>query len=127
MLAGVRRPTSATLLTTLLAGAGVMHFVVPGTYARIVPKSLGHAQELVYASGVAELAVAGAVAHPRTRATGGRLAALLFVAVFPANVSMALDSSLPPRLHRGALVRLPLQIPLVVWALRVGRAAQRSA
>jgi uncharacterized membrane protein len=121
MLPAVPRPDAARSLVALLAGAGILHFAVPGPYASIVPKRLGHARELVYASGVAELAVAAAVAHPRTRRLGARSAALLFVAVFPANVSMALDRSRPPQLHRAAIARLPLQLPLVVWALRVAR------
>ena len=121
MLVGVRRPSSSSQLAGLLAGAGVLHFVIPAPYEGIVPKRLGHARELVMASGVAELAVAAAVAVPRTRSLGGRLAALLFVAVFPANVSMALDPERPPHLHRAAIARLPLQLPLVVWALRVAR------
>jgi uncharacterized membrane protein len=121
MLVGVRRPSSSSLLAGLLAGAGVLHFAVPAPYASIVPQRLGHAQELVMVSGVAELAVAAAVAAPRTRRLGGWLAALLFVAVFPANVSMALDPDRPKHLHRAAVARLPLQVPLVVWAMKIAR------
>lgn len=117
------RPRSATLLTGLLAGAGVLHFAVPAPYESIVPRRLGHARALVYASGVAELTVAAAIARPSTRMRGAQAAAALFVAVFPANVSMALDPTRPPRLHQAAIARLPLQVPLVVWALRVAREA----
>ncbi len=121
MLVGVPRATSPSLLAGLLAGAGLLHFAIPEPYESIVPRRLGHARELVIVSGLAELGVAAAVAAPRTRRQGGRLAALLFVAVFPANVSMALDPDRPPRLHRAAIARLPLQLPLVLWAMRVAR------
>lgn len=120
----VPRPSSPTLLAGLLAGAGVLHFVLPAPYESIVPKRLGHARALVYASGAAELTVAAAVSRSSTRARGAQAAAALFLAVFPANVSMAFDPTRPPGLHRAALARLPLQVPLIVWALRVARDAQ---
>ncbi|HJP74082.1 MAG TPA: hypothetical protein VJ914_07435 [Pseudonocardiaceae bacterium] len=109
-------------LATLLGGSGVLHFVAPKPYDSIVPSALpGSARTWTYLSGVAELVVAAALVVPRFRRLGGLLAALLFVAVFPANVQMALDyqragKPLPARLI--AFGRLPLQIPLVLWALR---------
>jgi len=60
------------------------------------------------------------VAHPRTRAAGGLAAAALFAAVFPANVQMAGDWRRASPAHRAvAYGRLPLQVPLVWWGLRV--------
>ena len=56
------------------------------------------------------------------RRWGGLAAAALFVAVFPANVQMALawrDRPLPYR--AAAWARLPLQVPLIAWALRASR------
>jgi uncharacterized membrane protein len=116
---------SAFALAALLATAGVTHFTRPRQYDVIVPRSLpGSPRSWTYASGVAELAVAAAVAHPRTRRAGGLAAAALFAAVFPANVKMALDWRDRPRPQRTvALARLPLQAPLIWWAVRVGRNA----
>jgi uncharacterized membrane protein len=69
--------------------------------------------------------VAAAVASPRTRRAGALAAAGLFVAVFPANVQMARDwRDRPAPLRLAAYLRLPLQIPLIVWALRVSRTAR---
>src|SRR6266567_1714395 len=83
---------SAGSLALLLATAGVTHFAAPKPYDRIVPDSLpGPARAWTYGSGAAELAVAAAVAMPRTRRLGALAAAGLFAAVFPANVKMALD------------------------------------
>jgi uncharacterized membrane protein len=110
-------------LVALLGGSGVLHFAVPKPYDAIVPPALpGSARTWTYLSGVAELAVATAVAVPRTRRLGGMLAAWLFVAVFPANVQLAINyqrtgKPLPAKLI--ALARLPLQAPLVRWALSV--------
>jgi uncharacterized membrane protein len=126
----VSRLTSAHgALAGFLAAAAVTHFVAPRQYDAIVPRSLpGTPRAWTYASGAAELAVAVAVAEPRTRRRGGLAAAALFVAVFPANVKMARDWSDRPTAAKAAAVgRLPLQVPLVWWALKVAnKAARRS-
>lgn len=115
-------------LATLLGGSGVLHFAAPKPYDSIVPPALpGSARTWTYVSGVAELAIAVALFTPRFRRLGGLLAALLFVGVFPANVQMALDyqragKPLPARLV--AFGRLPLQVPLVLWALRVRKSGE---
>jgi len=115
----------ALALSALLAVAGVTHFALPKPYDRMVPTTLpGSARTWTYLSGVAELAVAAAVVTPRTRQLGGLAAAALFTAVFPANVKMAVDARNRSRTERLATVaRLPLQVPLVIWALRVSRSA----
>jgi uncharacterized membrane protein len=115
------RTSSPYLLAALLAGAGVAHFVRPDFYDSIVPPFLGPARPWTYGSGVLELACAAAVAAPPTRRAGATASAVLFVAVFPANVYMAFEPGDVPRWV--ALARLPLQIPLVVWALQVRRDA----
>ncbi len=116
---------TARRLAGFLAVAGTSHFVVPGFYDAIVPRRLpGPARRWTQVSGACELAVAGVVAIPRTRRLGATLAAVLFVAVFPANVQMALDygdRSAPERAV--AYGRLLLQLPLVSWALRARRQA----
>ena len=104
--------------------SGVLHFVRPAPFISIVPRRLPHKAGLVAISGAGELVCAALLAHPAGRRYGGPASALLFAAVFPANVSMALRAGSRPLWYRAALcVRLPLQVPLVVWSLRVGRAA----
>jgi uncharacterized membrane protein len=110
---------TAWLLTGILGGAGVLHFVRPAPFTRIVPKALPAPELLVAASGAAELACAALLAVPRTRRIGGYAAAALFVGVFPANIQMALDSHRGPAWYRvGCYARLPLQAVLVGAALR---------
>ena len=119
------RTASPYLLTALLAGAGVTHLLRPGFYDPIVPHVLpGPARAWTYASGVAELAVAAAVAVPATRRRGALAAALLFLAVFPANIQMAIDANTVSE-KLVSYARLPLQVPLVVWALLTSRASAR--
>ncbi len=117
------RTASPYLLAALLGGAGALHLVMPGTFDAIVPALLPRPRLWTLGSGVAELALAVAVAAPGTRRHGSLATAVLFVAVFPANVQQALDASGPGRLV--AYARLPLQVPLVLWALQVRRAAAR--
>ncbi len=120
-----RRPAAAAGLVVLLTSTGILHFAVPASFDAIVPEQLpGTVRTWTYLSGTAELLVAALIAVPRTRRLGGVLAALLFVAVFPANVKMAIDWSDRPTWMRAlAYGRLPLQIPLVLWALLVYRRA----
>ncbi|MGH3687489.1 MAG: DoxX family protein [Pseudonocardiaceae bacterium] len=119
------RPTAATGLVVLLTSSGVLHFAAPARFDAIVPEQLpGTARTWTHVSGMVELVIAALVAAPRTRRLGGLLAALLFVAVFPANVKMAIDWADRPGWMRAlAYGRLPLQIPLVLWAVLVYRRA----
>ncbi|NQX25938.1 DoxX family protein [Microbacteriaceae bacterium VKM Ac-2854] len=106
------------LLTGILATSGTIHLARPRVFDRVVPRWIpGSARAWVYVSGVAELACAAALAHPRTRAVGGLATAALMVAVFPGNVQMAQDAR-TPRARAVTLLRLPLQLPLILWALR---------
>ncbi len=109
-------------LCLVVGGSGVLHFVVPSPYRRIVPAPLRtHAAAVVAASGICELICAALLAIPRTRRLGATATAVLFVAVFPANIQMALDSfraDTPVAVVTVAWLRLPLQIPLIRWALR---------
>ncbi|GII98477.1 putative membrane protein [Sediminihabitans luteus] len=121
------RPLPALALAGALTATGVLHLVRPRTFEPLIPRRLGSPRAWVLGSGVAELACAAAVAAPATRRAGGLATAALFVAVFPGNVTMALAShpgarswAMRPAVAWG---RLPFQVPLVAWALRVARTA----
>lgn len=59
---------------------------------------------------------------PRTRRTAALATAAFFVGVFPANVKMALDWRDHPAPQKAAAIgRLPLQVPLVLWARSVAK------
>ncbi|MEY9967325.1 putative membrane protein [Streptacidiphilus sp. MAP12-16] len=119
---------SALLLSGFLAGSGLLHFAVPVPFDAIVPKVLpGSPRTWTKASGAAELAVAAALFVPRTRRLGGLAAAGLFAAVYPANVQMAYDWRHASTVKRAiAYGRLPLQAPLIGWALAARTGAGTS-
>lgn len=113
-------------LAGLLLTSGTAHFARPKPFDKIVPRALpGNPRTWTYVSGVAELVVAAALLSPRTRKLGGLAAAGLFAGVFPANVKMAVDWRHADPVPRAiAFGRLPLQIPLVLWDLKVARDAR---
>jgi uncharacterized membrane protein len=118
----MRLPSASPyLLAALLGGAGALHFTSPQAYDGLIPPFLPAPRAWIYASGVAELACAAAVAVPRTRRLGGLATAALLVAVFPGNLWMVVEPGGVPRW--AAVARLPLQVPLVLWALQVARDA----
>jgi uncharacterized membrane protein len=105
------------LLGLTFIGTGVLHFVRPKLYEAIVPAYLPAHRELVYASGVAELAGGLGVLHPRTRRVAGWWLIATLVAIFPANVDMAVHAERFKQIPRAALwARLPLQGVLIAWA-----------
>ena len=107
------------LLGAFFLGAGSLHFLKPRPYVSIVPDALPHKRELVYVSGVAEIAGGvGVLAAPTRRAAGWWLIATL-LAIFPANVNMAVNAerfSVPEPL---LWARLPVQGLLIAWVWRV--------
>jgi uncharacterized membrane protein len=124
-----RRPRSAHLLAGFMTVAGAAHFVIPRSYEALIPSMLGSPRAWIYGSGVVELICAAGLALPRTRRATAWATAGLFVAVFPGNMTMALNSDGRAAWYEAAAVgRLPLQIPLVWWAVSVARdSGRRSA
>ena len=114
---------SRRLLSVFFLTAGTLHFVRPDVYERIMPPYLPAHRELVLLSGAAEIAGGLGVALPRTRRAAGLWLAATLVAIFPANVEMALRPKRYAPIPAPLLwARLPLQPLLVIWALRATRA-----
>jgi|GEM_PF-281966 uncharacterized membrane protein len=111
-------------LAGLLLFSSLVHFVAPRLYVKLIPARLGRPRFWVFASGVAE-ATSGAMLlapSPRIRRAGGWSAAATMVAVFPGNIQMAVDAGAPKSIRAvGAWARLPLQVPLVAWGVRIAR------
>ncbi len=100
-----------------------MHFVIPRVYESIVPDYLPAHRALVYASGVAEIVGGAGVLHARTRRIGSWWSIGTLIAVFPANVHMALHPERYPTIRGGRrtlIARLPVQALFIAWAHAAG-------
>lgn len=108
------------LLAVSFVFAGTMHFVVPQYYVAMMPPFLPAHLALVYISGVAEIAGGLGVLLPATRRAAAWGLIALLVAVFPANIYVAIydiplfGATEGPGLL--AWLRLPLQGVMILWA-----------
>jgi uncharacterized membrane protein len=101
------------LLALFFGYAGVMHFVRPKNFIKIMP-DLPYKRELVYVSGFFEILGAVGLLVPLVRKPAGIGLIALLWAVFPANVNMALNNINFGFLPVWALwARLPLQFVLM--------------
>jgi len=100
--------------------AGANHFRNPGFYVPMMPPYLPAHLTLIYVSGLAEIVLGVAVLVPATRRLAAWGIILLLIAVFPANIHIAVHNvPLAGAAHgAGALnwIRLPLQAVLILWA-----------
>lgn len=105
--------TGASFMTT-----GVLHFVAEKFFTAIVPERLPNPRALVYISGVFEFLGGLGMLIPRVRRAAGLGLLALVVAVFPANINMAVNSDRFKDIPAWALwVRLPLQFVILalIW------------
>ena len=116
-------------LAVFFLGAGIMHFVKPGAYEATVPDQLPSHREIVYITGVAEIAGALALLDRRSAPWAGWWLIALLVAVFPANVNMAVNAERFRAVPEALLwFRLPLQALLIAWVWRASlRQPSRAA
>jgi uncharacterized membrane protein len=117
-------PVLRRLFGPFFVFAGVMHFVAPRFYLAIMPRYLPAHRELVAASGVAEITGGAGTLLPVTRRAASWWSIATLVAVFPANLEMALHPERYKRVPggRAALIaRLPVQALFIAWAYAAGR------
>ncbi|MFL5898322.1 MAG: hypothetical protein ACJ76D_07650 [Solirubrobacterales bacterium] len=115
-------------VAALFAFTGTMHFLRPRFFEAIVPPAIeARKREVVAVSGAAELAGAAMVLHPALRPLGRWWLLALLIAVFPANIHMAVNPEQirgldMRRFPRWALwARLPLQPVAMLWVWRATR------
>ncbi|GAB4001794.1 DoxX family protein [Spirosoma daeguense] len=96
--------------------AGINHFLSPKMYLAIMPPYIPAHSLMVKLSGLAEVILGIGLLFPVTRSLSAWGIMLLLVAVFPANVYMAMSNRFRkfPALLRW--LRLPLQVILIWWA-----------
>ena len=99
--------------------AGITHFIAPDTYVKIVPPQLPYPEAIVYISGFFEiLGGIGLLVPPTTQAAAWGLVVLL-IAVYPANINMAVNHIHIDNIPDGnwfQAIRLPFQFVLIAWA-----------
>ena len=106
------------LLAVFFVGAGVGHFTMTDFFVSIVPSYLPAPLALVYVSGVCEILGGIGVLVPATRRTAGIALIALLIAVFPANLFMAMNpekfvvQGIP---YWSLYVRLPVQLVFIGW------------
>jgi uncharacterized membrane protein len=119
-----RRARSRRLLGAAFVLAGTLHFTHTRRYEAIVPPQFPAHRELVYVSGAAEIAGGVGAQIPQTRRAAGIGLVALLLAVYPANVHMAVNPDQIDGLampHWLLWARLPLQFPMMWWAWRATR------
>jgi uncharacterized membrane protein len=97
--------------------AGLNHLVNPLFYMSIMPGWVPLPLQMVYLSGICEVLFALLLLPAATRRMGAWLIIILLLAIFPANIQMAINfrSAGDPHLWV-AIARLPLQLVLIWWA-----------
>ncbi len=115
--------TDAKVVVAAFTVSGVVHLVRPQTFEPLMPSWVPAHREVIWGSGVLELACAAGLLAPATRRPAGLVSAATLVAVFPGNLKMALDAMRTDNrpLQAASLLRLPLQLPMIRAALRAGR------
>ena len=108
----------------LFTGSGLLHLVRPGPFVKIVPPYIPWPSAMVLISGLAEIAGGIGLLIPVTRRIAGYGLVALLIAVFPANVYMAMNHvqvSVRPVPESLLWARLPLQGVLIAWVLWCAR------
>src|SRR5215208_2525521 len=117
---------SRIVLGAFFLGAGLLHFLKPRPYESTVPDALPAHRELVYLSGLAEMAGGAGVLGDRTARPAGWWLIATMLAVFPANINMAVEAERFRAIPEPLLwARLPLQAGIVYWIWRVTSGATR--
>ncbi len=110
------------VLATLMIFIGVVHFLVPAPFVGIVPAWLPAPLLLVLVSGFFEILGGAGLLVRRARRFASYGLVLLYIAVVPANINMALHPEIGLGMPAWSLwARLPLQVVLIAWALWVGQ------
>jgi uncharacterized membrane protein len=124
-------------MAIMLIITGTGHFILPAPFDELIPGFLpGEPRLWTYLSGFAEIAIALALLAPLSKKIAGKSIRLwgaygafaLFLAVYPANINMAIqwsDRDMPEPLF--AYARLPLQFGLFYWAWALAKDIKRKS
>lgn len=117
------------LLAVFMMVAGVSHFVAPNAYIKIVPDFLPNPAALVYISGFCEIIGGIGLLIPAVSQAAAWGFVWLFIAVYPANINMAVNNIHIDNIPDGnwfQAIRLPFQFVLIAWAWWLTRPDDQS-
>lgn len=124
-----RKEILRVILSVSIIVVGITHFVTPIPFVRIVPPQLPNPLALVYISGFFEILGGIGLLIPVVSVAAAWGLIALFVAVFPANINMAVNQIAIENVpHQPILywVRLPFQAVLIAWAWWYTRHPERQ-
>jgi len=113
------KQTLKGVLAVCMVVAGTLHFLVSEPFIRIVPGFLPFPAALVYISGVIEIGLGVTLLIPATQRLAAWGLVALFIAVYPANINMAVNHIHIDGIPDGwwfQAIRLPFQFVLIAWA-----------
>lgn len=113
------KQTLKGILAVCMIVAGITHFLAPHPYVKIVPPQLPYPEALVYISGFLEIFWGIGLLIPKFSQAAAWGLVLLLIAVYPANINMAVNhihlDNVPDGIWFQA-IRLPFQLVLIAWA-----------
>lgn len=112
-----REKTSLYIMAAFYVIAGINHFVSPVFYKKIMPPSVPWHSQFILLTGMAEIVLGILLLLPLTRRPAAWGIIILLIAIFPANLQMMLNYKQEHHPYLWiAVLRLPLQILLILWA-----------
>ena len=124
------KPMFRILLAVLMVADGILHFWATETFMKIMPAYLPWHREWVLISGVAVIFGGIGLLIPVTRSAAGIALIVLYAAVLPANINMAVNNIQPANFDIPPVLlwlRLPLQLVIMAWAWWVSRPDAKPA
>ena len=110
------KAASKSVLAIFMITAGIMHFVNPAFFLKIMPPYLPLHKELVLVSGVFEVVLGVLLLVPQTSSMAAWGIVALLIAVFPANLYLYQHQDILPASPVVHFLRLPLQGLFILWA-----------
>ncbi|NGP87278.1 DoxX family protein [Fodinibius halophilus] len=107
------------IIAAAFVAVGILHFIKPQLFVRIVPDFVPYHLAMVYISGIAEILGGIGILLTQTRSLAAWGLILLLLAVFPANINMTVmsvkETGFTSLYSIVTILRLPLQFVLIYW------------